>query len=139
MELHPSEQVVAVGDLFKQAKKQVRNWSLRKFMLSGIYLTYFDEVGDLKGRIDISGCIVRRMTPAECKNPACKFAFGLFTTRSVRRCLLCATTEEDRGQWISTLESQITDMQDIVRRFIVSGEKVLGSSLVAKKNMVSHF
>ncbi len=114
----------------------MNNWKLRKFLLSGIYLTYFDDNGSVKGRIDISGCVVRRMSPAECKNPACKYAFGLFTSRSVRRCLICATNEEDRTAWINAIEAQITEFQDVVRRFITNNEVVLGNSLVTKKNLI---
>lgn len=136
MESGNLDEIVATGDLFKQAKKQVNNWTLRKFLLSGIHLTYFDDNGSVKGRIDISGCIVRRVSPEECHNPACKFAFGLFTNRKVRRCLVCATNEEDRNAWIQILEAQISEFQDVVRRFVYSSEEVAGSSVVIKKNLI---
>lgn len=47
------DEVVATGDLFKQARRQLTNWTLRKFLLSGITLTYFDSGGFIKGKIDI--------------------------------------------------------------------------------------
>ena len=113
----------------------MNNWNLRKFLLSGIYLTYFDDGGAVKGRIDIAGCIVRRVTPEECKNPACKYAFGLFTNRGVRRCLVCATNEEDRTLWINVIEDQISEFEDITRRFVNANENILGVSIVTKKNL----
>jgi len=130
------DEVVATGDLFKQARRQLTNWTLRKFLLSGITLTYFDNRGFVKGKIDISECIVRKMSPEECRNQACKFAFGLITIRGVRRCLLCASTEEDREKWISVVESQIREFKDLSRRFMCTNEQVIGTGTVIKKSFL---
>ena len=71
--------IIAVGDLLKADSIDIRQWSLRKVILSGVYLLHFDQQGRLKGRVDISGCTVRRMTENECGNSLCKYVFCLGT------------------------------------------------------------
>lgn len=129
-------EIIAVGDLYKITKAVPKQWNMMKFILSGNYLTYFDENGNLKGRISISGCIIRRLTPNDCCNNNAKFAFGLYTTRSNRRCLLNAINEKERTYWISVLESQIHDYEDNVRHFLFINETVLGSSVVTRKSLM---
>ena len=69
--------IIAIGDLYKADSIEIRQWSLRKVILAGVYLLHFDMKGRLKGRIDISGCTVRRMTDGECGNRLCKYVFCL--------------------------------------------------------------
>lgn len=83
-----------------------------------------------------SECVVRKMSPEECRNQACKFAFGLITVRGVRRCLLCASSEEDREKWISVIELQIREFQDLSRRFMCTNEQVIGTGTVVKKSFL---
>ena len=136
IDLSEKDEIVATGDLFKQARKQVTNWKLRKFILVGVSLIYFADDGKYKGAINIAECDVRSCSPEECKNAACKFAFGVFSSENIRRCLLCATNENDRSTWISVLKTQIQAYMDVTKRFLLRNEMVLGSSPVAKKNMI---
>ena len=133
-----SNEIVAIGDLFKMAKGQSRIWTYRKFFLSGIYLTYVDEEGRIKGKVNINGCTIRRMTANECQNPMANFAFGLFTNRSNQRCLMCATNEKERTLWISVLEDQIYEFQDSTRHYLFYNEIEIGTSLVTKLSITSN-
>ena len=135
-ELDHGNEIIAVGDLYKVTRSFPKQWDMMKFILSGNYLTYLDDNGNLKGRISISGCIIRRLTPSDCSNNNAKFAFGLYTTRSNRRCLLNAINEKERTQWISVLESQIHDYEDNLRHFLFINETVLGSSVVTRKSLI---
>ncbi len=44
-------EVVATGELYKQGHAR-KSWNLRKFMLSGIYMVYFDHKGNKKGQFE---------------------------------------------------------------------------------------
>ena len=134
--LNNGNEIVAVGDLYKITKRFPKQWFIGKFFLSGQYLTYTDSKGLIKGRINISGCTVRRLTPEDCSNNSALFAFGLYTNRSNRRCLLNASNEKVRTQWITVLESQIDQYDDYVRRFLFIGETIIGSSTVKRKNEI---
>ena len=152
--------IIAVGDLFKADSIDIRQWSLRKVVLAGVYLLHFDQNGRLKGRVDISGCTVRRMTENECGNSLCKFVFCLgnyliflllfillfsnlfsvsntVTSRSIKRCILCATTELDFVRWINVIEDQIYRNQDVVYRFIRIKEEIICNGLVNRLSLVS--
>ena len=153
--------IIAAGDLFKADSIDIRQWSLRKVVLAGVYLLHFDQQGRLKGRVDISGCTVRRMTENECGNSLCKFVFCLgndlyytyclyycfliyicivshtVTSRSIKRCILCATTELDFVRWINVIEDQIYRNQDVVYRFIRIKEEIICNGLVNRLSLVS--
>ena len=87
MEFQMSE-VVASGELYKQGHQR-KSWNLRKFMLSGVYLMYFDHKGIKKGQFDISNCTIKTVTAEECHMPDAKHAFALSGPN--KYLLLCAS------------------------------------------------
>ena len=126
------DEIVATGQLYKQGTTH-KNWQLRKFILSGIYLIYFDKSGEKKGQWDITGCTVKKVSPEECNMPSAAYAFAL--TAPKRYHLMCASSEKNRHAWMTVIDEQIDAYKEDIRRFLRSGENILGNAIVKKKTM----
>ncbi len=127
------EEIVATGELYKQGSGR-KNWCLRKFILSGIYMIYFNRKGEKKGQWDITECVVKKLTPEECNMAAAKFAFALIGPKKYY--LACASSEKNRHAWMTVLDEQIEEFKEDIRRFLRNGEVVHGNAIVKKKNML---
>lgn len=127
------DEIVATGELFKLGSQR-KNWMLRKFVLSGIYMHYFDTNGQKRGQWDITECVVKKISPEECSMNAAKFAFALIGPKKYY--LACASSEKNRHAWMTVLDEQIEEFKEDMRRFLRSGEIVLGNAIVRKKNML---
>ena len=154
-------EVVAIGELFKQATTGTKTWQLRKFVLEGVYMQYYNEKGEKRGEWDISNCTVKSMTSEEVGTVAAKHAFCLLTNGnnsasssssspnsrpSMKRRMsfkksgpaqfvLCASSERNKQLWMSLLNEQIIEFHDPIRRFLRTGEIVHGNNIVKVKNV----
>lgn len=128
-----AEEIVAAGELFKQSTSGSKTWALRKFVLAGVYLIYFNRKGERKGQWSIMGCQVKRMTPEEVGTPAAKNAFALVGPKTTH--VLCASSDKNRVAWINLISEQIIEFKDILRRFLNTGESIVGNSQVRKKGL----
>jgi hypothetical protein len=62
------QEVVATGELFKRGHNQ-KDWNLRKMILSGVFLANYDKKGNKRGQFDVCNCLIKTMTPEECRMP----------------------------------------------------------------------
>ena len=137
MSLTAEEDIVATGQLYKEGS-QVKTWHRRKFVLSNVYLGYFEEkTGALKGKFDISDCTVRKVPPEECKKKEAKYSFILEGPR--RYLLLCASCERNRELWIDVLTNQINEFKDPMRRFVYRNEIIVAQGNVQKKAILLYY
>jgi hypothetical protein len=127
------DEIVATGELFKLSSSGSRTWALRKFVLAGIYLIYFNKKGERKGQWDIMHCRVKEMTSAEVGSPAAKYSFAIIGPKMTH--ILCASNEKNRVAWTNLITEQIEEYSDILRRFLKTGEEVIGNGVVRKKNV----
>jgi hypothetical protein len=127
------DEVIATGELFKQSTSGSKTWALRKFVLSGIYLTYYNKDGEQKGQWEIVDCVLKSMTPEEVGTQAAKNAFALIGPK--RTHILCASTDKNRIAWTNLIREQIEEYRDLLRRFLKTGEIIVGNSLIKKKNI----
>jgi hypothetical protein len=127
------DEIVATGELFKQSTSGSRTWALRKFVLAGIYMIYFNKKGERKGQWEIIECHVRAMTPDEVGTPAARNAFALVGPKKTH--VLCASSDKNRIAWINLIMEQIEEYKDILRRFLKTGEQTVGHGMVKKKNV----
>jgi hypothetical protein len=125
-----SGEIIASGELYKEGH-QSKTWYRRNFILSGIYLAYYDKGGLLKGKFDVTNCTVRTVTAEECRKPEAVYAFALEGPR--KRLLVTASSNRNRSAWLHVLTKHINDLKSIVRRFIFAAETVFGEGDVEKK------
>lgn len=116
-------EVIATGDLYMQMN--AKSWLLKKFILSGITLSYLDGLGNKRGKFDCTNCTVKKLSPEDVKFPKAKFAFGLVGQKGLTW-LLCAVSEQDRDIWVDMINSQIDEFKDDNRRFLNSHEIIRG-------------
>lgn len=126
-------EIIATGELFKQSTSGSKTWALRKFVLAGTYLIYFNKRGERKGQWDIVDCQVRRMAPEEVGTAAAKYAFAIVGQKKTH--ILCASSEKNRVAWVNLISEQIIEFKDILRRFLKTGEIIVGNGIVKKRNM----
>jgi hypothetical protein len=122
--------VIASGELYKQGH-QSKTWYRRNFVLSGIYLAYYDNKGLLKGKFDVTNCTLRQVSAEECKRPEALYAFMLEGPR--KRLLVTASSNKNRNAWLTILGKHIAALKDSVRRFTFAAETVYGKGKVDKK------
>ena len=125
--------VVATGELFKQGSGR-KSWNLRKFILCGTLLTYFDQKGTKKGEFDITGCHVERKTAEECNMEPAKHAFAIIGPDKFL--LASASNENNRILWIRLIEQQIEEFKDEMKRFVYHNEIIVASGIVKKAGML---
>jgi hypothetical protein len=130
------DEIVATGELYKLGGSNGgrRTWTLRKFILTGIYMIYYTKSGDKKGEWIITGCKVKRVTPEEVNMPAAKHAFAIYG--SGRYYVCCASSDKNCVAWMTVIADQIREFSNEIRRFLRTGEFVLANSVVKKKNLI---
>ena len=130
----PKHDIIATGELYKQGHVN-KSWNLRRFLLSGIYLQYFDpKSGNKKGEFDITECTLRKLTSEELGEPEARFAFIL--DGPGKKFIATASTEKNRSLWIKILEAQIRDFKDPIKRFTYGNEVVHGDGMVREKGVL---
>lgn len=122
-------EVVATGDLYMQMN--VKSWLLKKFIMSGITLSYLDGLGNKRGKFDCTNCTVKILSPEDVKFPNAKFPFGLVGHKGLTW-LLCAVSGQDRDVWIDIINIQIDEFKDDNRRFLNSHEIIRGWGCVKR-------
>jgi len=128
------DEISAVGELWKQSQTGGKLWSLRKFVLTNVYLIYYNQKGEKRGQWDITDCIVRPLTPQEAGS---KSAYNAFAVIGARKFFLFnANNQANRAAWISVIEDQIEEFKDPDRRYLRTGEALYGKGDVKKKNML---
>ena len=130
---HDHDEISATGDLWKQSQTGGKLWSLRRFVLTNIYLVYYNKKGEKRGQWDISDCILRPMTPEEAGSKSAQNAFAIIGNN--RLFLLNANSHSNKVAWIKMIEEQIEEFKDPDRRFLRSGEQIYGKGNIKKKNM----
>ena len=130
---HDHDEITATGDLWKQSQTGGKLWSLRRFVLTNIYLVYYNKKGEKRGQWDISDCILRSMSPEEAGSKSAQHAFAIIGQNKLF--LLNANTDQNRTAWIRIIEEQIEEFRDPDRRHLRSGEQIYGKGHLKKKNM----
>lgn len=130
-----TDEIIATGELYKLggSKGGRRTWSLRKFILTNIYLIYYTKGGEKKGQWSLDSCKVKRVTPEEVNMPAAKHAFAVYGPGKYYVC--CASSEKNCTAWMTVITDQINEFQDEVRRFVKTGESVITCQHVKRKNL----
>jgi PH domain len=125
-------EIVATGDLFKQANTGSKTWALRKFVLSGPFLIYFTHDGLVrKGQFDITDCNVKNVSAEECGSKNAKYAFSVIGPK--KSLLLCASSERNRVAWMILISQQAEEYADTIRRYLKSGEALHANVVIKKK------
>jgi hypothetical protein len=127
------QEVVASGELYKQSQGG-RHWALRKFILTGIYLIYFNKKGEKKGQWDITDCVIKKISPEECNMAAAKYAFAIIGPKKYY--IACASSDKNRHTWMTVINEQIEEFKEDIRRFLKAGEVVHGNAIVKRRNML---
>ena len=130
------DEIVATGELYKLGGSNGgrRTWTLRKFILSGVYMVYYTKTGEKRGEWIITGCKVKRVTPEEVNMPAAKHAFCLYGPGQYY--VACASSEKNCVAWMTVLSDQIREFQNEIRRHLKTGEVVVANEIVKKKNVM---
>lgn len=128
------DEISATGDLWKLSVTGGKLWSLRKFVLTNIYLVYYNKKGEKRGQWDISNCIVRPMTPEEAGSKSAMNAFCVTGPR--RMYILNANNQYNRGLWMRVIEEQIDEFADPDRRHLRTGEIVYGRAVLKKRGFL---
>jgi hypothetical protein len=128
------DEIIATGELFKQGRGR-KSWNLRKFVLSGPFLNYFDNDNVKKGCLDITGCTLELRTPEECAMPPAKHAFAIIGPS--KYLLVSASNEENRNLWMELLRQQINEYRDETRKYTLRNESVLASGMLRRIGMIS--
>ena len=131
-----ANEIVASGELYKQGSQR-KSWNLRRFILSGISLIYFDPKGVKKGEFDITGCTVRKISAEEIGTPQAVFAFVI--DGPSRKFIATASNEKNRAAWIQILQAQIEEFREPIRRFLYAKEIVHGNGLVKEKGVMGGY
>jgi hypothetical protein len=132
MNADTDSEIVATGELYKQQSNGSKVWTSRTFVLSGIHLAYFDKDGVRKGQLNLSDCEVNMLTPEECGSKNARYAFSI--TGPKKSLVLCASSERNRIAWMILLAEQIDEYQDVIRRYLKTGEELIANVVVKKKN-----
>jgi hypothetical protein len=133
MDIH--REVIATGELAKQGHK-VKSWLIRRFILSGTNLDYFDENGYKRGAFDITNCAVSKKSPEECEESTATHAFAL--TGPGKQLMLNASNDNNRDAWMRILSKHIRTIQkDELKPFLYRREKIAGHGIVRKKNIMN--
>jgi hypothetical protein len=125
-------EVVATGELFKKSNTGSKTWALRNFVLTGLYLIYYTKDGQFKGKMDISDCFAKTITPEECGTKNAKYCFLVSGPR--KQLILCASNERNRAAWIILINEQSEEYRDIIRRYLKTGEELIANEVIIKKS-----
>lgn len=132
------DEIIATGELYKLggSKGGRRTWTLRKFVLLGIYLIYYTKTGEKKGEWVITGCKVKRVTPEEVNMPAAKHAFAIHGPGRYYVC--CASSDKNCIAWMTVIADQIREFSNEIRRYLKTGEIILANAVVGKKSLLGY-
>lgn len=130
---HDHDEITATGDLWKQSQTGGKLWSLRRFILTNIYLVYYNKKGEKRGQWDISDCILQQMSSEEAGSKSAQHAFAVIGQNKLF--LLNANTDQNRAAWIKIIEEQIEEFRDPDRRHMRTGEQIYGKGVIKKRNM----
>jgi hypothetical protein len=130
------DEIIATGELYKLggSKGGRRTWSLRKFILTNIFMVYYTKTGEKRGQWNLDGCKVKRVTPEEVNMPAAKHAFAMYGPGKYYVC--CASSEKNCTAWMTVITDQIKEFSDEIRRFVKTGESVITCQTVKRKNII---
>lgn len=120
------EMIVKEGNLQKEGHIY-KSWKIRKFVLSGKSLKYFDEKNVLKGAIDLEGCKIfdcklddedRTKTNIDydfeiLSDPTIKNDKKISTDKNYIR--LRALTDFEKQDWIHTIKQVLSSLQEGVK------------------------
>ena len=131
---HDQDEISATGDLWKQSTTGGKLWSLRKFVLTNVYMVYYNKKGEKRGQWDISNCIVRQLTPEDAGSKAAQNAFCV--AGQGRTFLFNANSHTNRVAWIRVIEEQIEEFRDPDRRHLKTGEILYGKGNLKRRGVL---
>ena len=123
-------ELYATGDMYLQINP--KTWGLRKFVVVGTELSFFDSKGEKKGQFDLIGAKFKKLSADDVKFPLARYCIGLFGTKATW--YVCALSDSDRDVWVETLNVQIEEFKDENRKFLNSNEWIHGGGIVKKSS-----